>query len=236
MEFGDFVQTTAIVDTSGTSTTIGGAGFGSNVTAGNLLVVGGRVGTIGRTITVTSDSTPATFSQRKNQSQDADGHEAFIHDGLNQAGGVKPTITFSISGAAAALRLCIHEFTATPKTAFDVSASAQGSSTTPGSGATAARSQARELQIGFCTVGLTGFMTYTAGTGFTVRTANPNENMLAFESIVRSSTGTEQADFTISVSDAWACLTGTYSDATPPSARFPNRGLRPRAFAPGLAR
>ena len=208
MAFGDFIQAATSVNSTGPVATIGGAGWTSNITAGNIISLAVRIGNSAPSITVTSDSTPATFTEAISQVQTADGHKLYGFHGINQAGGVKPTIT--ITTGVYSLRACACEFTGSSNTALDKTASAEGTSTAPASGATATRTVAAELQIGFGSSGST--LTYTAGTGFTLRGTQP-AGRVALESIVRSSTGTEQADFALSASDTWACLTATYSDS-----------------------
>ena len=210
--FGAFVQCATAIDSSGTSATIGGAGWTSNITAGNFIIIGWRVGATGRTVTVTSDSTPATFTEAKNQAQTTDGHTGYIFHGLNQAGGVKPTITVSISGAAASLRGVACEYAGSANTHVDKTASAEGSGEFPNSGATATRTDATELQIGVVTIANDN-AAIVAGDGFTKRSTPPEDGRrVSIEDILRTATGTEAANFSIS-GDNWTMLTATYSDA-----------------------
>ena len=208
MAFGDFIQAATAIDTSGTSATIGGAGFTSNVTAGNWLVCGVRVGNSGTSASLTSDSTPASFTKAKEQNQGNDVHTSSVHHGINQAGAVKPTITIS-NPSSGTIRAVLCEYAGSPNTHVDVTASDQGTSATPASGATATRADATELQIGFESNG--NGNAATAGSLFTIRSTQP-ANKCAIEDVLRTTTGTQQADFTLT-STQWACLTATYSDS-----------------------
>ena len=210
MAFGAFIQAATAIDTSGTSATIGGAGFTSNVTAANFLICSGRVGNTGTSVSMTSDSTPASFTQAKEQQQTTDGHTTSVHHGLNQTGGVKPTITIS-NPSGGTIRAVLCEYTGSSNTHIDVTAATQGNSTAPASGATATRADATELQIGVES-GSVAFTVATAGSGFTLRSTQPGAK-LAIEDVVRTSTGTQQADFSLDSSQQWACLTSTYSDS-----------------------
>ena len=211
MAFGDFIQAATAIDTSGTSATIGGAGFTvQNVTAGNVLICAARVGNTGTSVSMTSDSTPATLTRAKEQQQTTDGHTTSVHHGLNQTGGVKPTITIS-NPSGGTIRAVLCEWGGSSNTHVDVTAATQGNSAAPASGATATRADATELQIGVESSSTAGTVA-TAGSGFTLRSTQPGTKM-AIEDVLRTSTGTQQADFSLDSSQQWACLTATYSDS-----------------------
>ena len=151
MAFGNFVQAATAVDGNNTVVTIGGAGFASNVTAGNLLVLFLRIGGASPSPSVTSNSTPATFTKAVEQVQTSDGHKSFIFYGLNQAGGVKPTITITISPSAS-IRALLCEYSGDANTVLDVVASAQQDAPGTGAnacttGATSTRASARATPI-----------------------------------------------------------------------------------------
>ena len=211
MAFGDFIQAATAIDTTGTSATIGGAGFTSNVTAANFLILGTRWGAASDDLTsVASDSTPATFTVAKKQLETTDGNYGYIHHGVNQTGGVKPTLTISFS-ASQSIRAILCEYAGSSNTHVDTAiASTVGTSTAPSSGVTPTRTDATELQIGFALTG--SVVTWTAGSGFTLRSTQPGSKA-ALEDVLRTSTGTQTADFSLSASADWAALTACYSDA-----------------------
>ena len=212
MAFGAFVREATPVDISGTSATIGGAGFAANVTAGNLLVLAVRVGATGRTVTVTSDSTPTPFTLAVTQAQTADAHQTYIYHGINQAGGVKPTITVGIDGASASMRLLLCEYEASANTEKDQTASAEDNSSgvnAISSGATGTRAADAELQIGVMSLADDAGVE-AEGTGFTLRALVTNKVYL--EDVVRTAAGTQAATFSTTTTQPWACLTATYKD------------------------
>lgn len=206
MAFGAFIQAATAVDSTSTTVNIGGAGWTSNITAGNIIVVGLRVGSLGA-FSVVSDQAPTSFTKAVEQQQTVDGHTTSIQFGVNQTGAVKPTITFTNPGALS-VRMVAVEYTGSANTHLDKVASNQGTSTAPSSGVTATRTDATELQIGV--ESNANAQVPSAGAGFNIRGTIP-ANKLAIEDIVRSATGTEAADFT-SASDTWTALTATFSD------------------------
>lgn len=210
--FGDFVQKATEVNTSGTSVTIGGAGFSSNVTAGNSLHAAVRTAGTGRTATMTSNSTPASFTADAAMDMGSDFGMMWSYYGLNQAGGVKPTLTFAISGASVTIRMLLIEMVGSANTHIDKTATATGTGTSLSSGVTATRTDATEYQIGVGVV--SAQKEFTAGSGFTERSQIPAGALgkVSIETITRTVTGTEVADMALSGSDDWAMTTATFSD------------------------
>jgi hypothetical protein len=194
-----FVQS-ANVNSSGTSVTIP---FSSNNAAGNLLVVGGRNGTSGSTLTF-SDSNSNTYTktlvdkQEGGGSPDTDG-VAYVK---NCAGGAN-TVTFASTNSAS-MRAIVAEYfgidTTSPVSGTPAFATDGGTpSTTLDSGNTTT-TDANCLIIGF---GFTvnGASSLVASGGATQRD-DVVEKISLSEQIV-SSTGNYKSTWSISSSDNW---------------------------------
>lgn len=119
------------------------------------------------------------------------------------------TVTCTFSGTGATnVQLSLVEYTPPSNqqtaTAVDVFISSSGSSATPSSGATAANVAANELVIGYSASG-TGSVTWTAGTGFVLRTTSASRGN-ALEDLLLSGYSTTGQTGTFSISSgAWAC-------------------------------
>lgn len=127
----------------------------------------------------------------------------------NSAGGVC-TITSAPTGAnffATAFEIPNCDTTAP----LVVSAQASGSSTTPSSGATAARGVTNSVGIGSC--GCDGGVTFTAGSSFTLIDANGDVAEQAEYQIFAAS-GTDAATFTIAPSAGWGCAMDVFKAAS----------------------
>lgn len=186
--------------------------FGSSTVSGNLIATGARIGATGRTVTG-SDSKTNTYSQAKNQVQTTDGHEIFAHYAPNITGGASHQTTISISGAAASIRMTLHEYSGlATSTPVDQTSGNQGSAATLDSGA-ATTTQADELIFGVGS-NASGF-TFTAGTSFLNLVASPSGATAkqAGEDRIVAATGSYSASFTIPSGDNWACLMVTFKGA-----------------------
>jgi len=212
--FGDFRQcATAVNDvTSSNIVTIGGAaGWGNDLGANPILVLGAKVDGSTRTFTVTGGGGTWT-SERSTVTVGAYAHEGIIADSFNATAGAQPSIELNVSGAAVLAYVVLCEFEGSATTAFDDEGTATGSSTTPSASATI--TTAPSLQIGVAFNGANN--TYTAGASFTIP-ANGVVNaagstQLALEYITRGGTGAQAADFTIT-SDFWGAMTTSYYSA-----------------------
>lgn len=181
--------------------------FGSNVTAGSLLVCALRYATGGQTVSV-SDNVNGSWGARKAvrvQANDANGTiEIWIFE--NAAAGAT-TVTVSY-GVAATLRFAISEFSgAATASAFDTSAGAEGASQSLASGAvTPAANGALLYCAGFISIQ----DAFTAGTDFTIPTngvipASPNSR-LAVEYFIQPTAASHDGTFSVVGAPNWAAL------------------------------
>lgn len=189
--------------------------FASNVTAGSLIQVKCRIGTTGVTVTLT-DSLGNTYTSDQINTDDAvNGFSLHCGFALNSAAGAC-TVTATVSSSAT-FRWVIEEYSGIATVgAFDKSAVATGSSTTPSSGNTAATTQADELLSGACAITVGGATTFTAGSGYSnlvVAPAAPSSKA-AGEGQIVSATGAYSAGFTLALSGAWICAIMTFKAAT----------------------
>ena len=201
-------------DANATSTTLA---FVSNVTAGNSIFVGIRIGATGRTITV-SDTLGNTYGGSPGttgdvtQAQTTDGHQTYLFSAHNIAGGAN-TVTVAISGAATTIRFNIGEASFGGTASLDQTASAEGNGTDPSSGATATTTINDELVVG---VGSNSAGTaWTAGGTYTERGNAPvaDTGRTAMETLIVSTTGAQTATWTITGTKTWSALVGTYGVA-----------------------
>ena len=205
-----FVQNLGNLST-GSATSLSGT-FGSSTGSGNMIAIGSRIGATGRTVTG-SDNKSNSYSQAKNQVQASDNHEGFAHYGLNISGGASHQVTISISGAAASIRMTLHEFSGIAlSSALDQVNGAEGISTALNSG-NVTTTQADELLFGVGTNG--NERTFTAGASYLNLVTSPSGGTAkeAGENQIVSSTGTYSASFTIGTSDTWACIIATFKGA-----------------------
>lgn len=232
-------------DANATSTTLA---FGSNVTAGNSIFVGIRIGATDRTITV-SDTLSNTYGGSPGtvgdvaQTQTTDGHRTYLFSAHNIAGGAC-TVTVAISGAAATIRFNIGEGSFGGTASLDKTASAEGSGTDPASGNTATTTIDDELVVGVASNAAA--TAWTAGGTYTERgnaPADPN-GRTAMETLIVAATGVQNATWTITGTKTWAAVVGTYGIAgggEPPLTWLPRydaiRGrtvrIVPSGFNPG---
>jgi hypothetical protein len=198
---GDFVHLTCEL---GANKTITGS---ITDTRGNTWVTG----------TVTSNSTTITLITAA----------CIVTTALQVNDVVQFTPSSSTTRSAATLLRYSNVSTATP----DTTGSAVGTSTAPSATAGGATPVANELVIGTCAFdsGATSVSTYTQGASFTKEdqeNANGQASLnqhSAVEDRIITTTGTQTAAGTISVSGAWAANVSTYpigpavSDTTPPT-------------------
>lgn len=214
-----FVQAPANGNACGSVTSCNLA-FGSNTGAGSLIVVVGRVGATGRTITVT-DTQSSSYSLGCQQVITSDSSELFVHYAMNTAGGAN-TVTWAISGAAATVRFTIMEVSgAATSSVLDGCSGAEASSTTL-TGGTVNTTVANVLLLGAGQN--TNSVTFTAGSGYTLRSVVPATNeRLMIETQVVSSTGAYTATATQSTSLAYAMITAAFKEASGGGPAAPTR-------------
>lgn len=217
-----FAQNLGNLSTS-SATSLAGT-FGSSTVSGNAIGVITRVGAQGRTVTG-SDNKSNTYAQAKNQTFNT-GNELFGHYALNITGGASHQVTISISGAAASIRLTLHEESGVAtSSALDQTNGNFGNSTALDSG-NVTTAQADEWIFGGG--GLDGDQTFTAGTNFGHLAASPSGGGVqrqASEDRIVAATGTYSASFSIAGALDWGCIVLTFKAATGGS----NKAVTPAA-------
>lgn len=202
-----FAQNLGNLSTS-SATSLSGT-FGGSTVSGNAIAVGTRVGAQGRTVTG-SDNKSNSYTQAKNQTFNT-GNELFIHHSLGISGGASHQVTMSISGAAASIRMTLHEETVTGGTlALDQINAGGANSTTPNSG-NVTTTVADEWIFGVAATDVDAG--YTAGAAYGNLVASPStggSGREASEDRIVSATGTYSAAFTISPGGDWGCAVATY--------------------------
>lgn len=147
--------------------------FGSNVTAGNTIVVGG--GGVGYDLSGVTDSLGNTYSGPTNNIYDAavDTHTGMWYAENITGGACTVTLTFTNAGVTYK-RMAVAEYSGLKTSAsFDVSAGQNVASTGTGtdglsSGNTATSAEANELAVTFAH-GTNAAATFSAGTNYTRR-------------------------------------------------------------------
>jgi hypothetical protein len=200
------VQANAIQGSSPKSVSVA---FPTSNTAGNLIIAFVRMSSTGQSVTVT-DSVGNAYTDAVAQVQTMDGHEVHIFYAKNIRAGAN-TVTTKFSANKNRPWLAIYEYRGLSITnPLDQTAHAQGSSTTPDSGATATTVSANELL--FAATGLpsnyTG--TVTAGSGYTMLQQNTNTSSADNEGGVVTSTGAYAATFSVSTSTNWSAVLATF--------------------------
>jgi hypothetical protein len=181
--------------------------FGSNVTAGNLIVVATR-GTSYTGAWTVSDNLGNTYTEIGTGQATPAGNGCRLFYAKNITGGA---CTVSIGAAGQNYRGEMIEISGLDTVSpLDVTTKASGTSTTPSSGATGTRSQASEILIGM--VGTDGGNTFTAGTNFTLRQAN-TDIALQIEYQIVSAAGTDAATMTLGSSAGWSATIASFKAA-----------------------
>lgn len=221
------VQTPAggVQNSSATSVNLA---FGSNVTAGSLIVGGWRYSVGGETVTL-SDTLGNTWTSNSVQVVVAgDGNST---QGVGFASGSAAgacTVTFAITGAAKNLRFSTSEYSVTAGAAsVDQTITATGTSTTPASGAVTPTSDG---QLFYCTCHTANGVTYTAGTDYTVNTTVPETDLaerLGTERFIQTTAASHDGTWsTTATPGAWGCVTVTFKEGAvvPPETVRPVSG------------
>jgi hypothetical protein len=196
------MQPIAFVQSSGLDCGIGNGcslAFTQNSGAGNLLVVGIRVGDVNHTVGV-SDSAGNAYALAARQ-PDTDGDEGFVFYAV--AGGGADQVSVASDGAAATIRLAIHEFSGL--STLDRTVAAAGTSNVLASGSTVTTA-ANEVIFGF---GISGDAeTWTAGSGFTLMQTPGGKAGSEYE--ILSTAQAANAGFTLGASDPWSAIVATF--------------------------
>lgn len=200
-----FVQSPAS-PAANTSTTSLNLAFGSNNSAGSVLLACIRVGALGRTITVTDSNNGTWPTQLVTQAQASDGHQGYII-GVSNAVAAANTVTVGISGAAASIRYNLLEYSGATLTLDGTAVSAQGTSVSPASG-TSATTNANSLLLSFITQNGAVALTAPAFTNTPGGSTNTRPSLSTFfqifDNIAPGTTGSYGAQGSQSASDAWA--------------------------------
>lgn len=199
----------SIASASATGSTIFGT-YGSDVTAGNLLICCASFGDASAAITATcADSLSQNYSVAVGPTRNANmlgGWTNYIFYFPNTAGGAN-TVTVTASDVLSFRRITILEYSGIATTSpLDVVAGASGNSSAPDSG-TNTTTQANDLIFGYCL----GFANISAGGGFTGR-ANLNANDES-EDKDGASAGSYSAAFSGSGADEWIAQMAAFKQA-----------------------
>jgi methionine-rich copper-binding protein CopC len=196
----------------GSSVAAVSAAFAGANTAGNLILAFVRMSTTTQTVTV-SDTAGNSYSQAASQVQSGDGHQIHLFYAPNVKAGAN-TVTATFSGTNTHPWLSVYEYsglsTANP---LDKTAAAQGSSSTPSSGATAATSSANELLFSGLGLPSGSSTTVTAGSTYTLmqQDASSGGSRAATQGATASAAGAYAGSFTLSASAAWSAVVATFS-------------------------
>jgi thermitase len=189
--------------------------FGSANTAGNLIVAAVRMSSTSQTVTIT-DSTGSTYVDAVAQVQTADGHQVHLFYAKNVAGGAN-TVTATFSGNNSHPWLAVYEYKGLSTTSpLDRTAHAQGSGSTPTSGATATTVNPNELV--FASVGLPASYrgTVAAGSGYALQQQDAGSSRSANETAVVTATGSYAGTFGLSAGTNWSAVVATFVAAGAP--------------------
>lgn len=205
-------KTDGLSTASATSVTFNLSGTAS---AGNFLGLSIRIGTSGRTLTVTDDVGDTAL---KALAQAISGGNPELNIYYFENCGAATSVTIAISGAAARIDATVHEYSGlATSSSLDKTASAadaSGTSTAPNSGATATTTQNDELVFGADISG--SLRTHTVGAGFSNGAQSPtgaNAGLCAGEGMVVAATGAQTATFTFPTGATWACGVATFKAA-----------------------
>ncbi len=184
-------------------------------TAGNLILAFVRMSTSSETVTLT-DSAGNTYVQAATLTQNADGHQLHLFYAKNISGAAANTVTATFSWINNHPYLAIYEFKGLSTTnPLDQTATAQGNSSAPSSGATPTTTSANELVFGGAGMASTYTGTQTAGSGFTMLENDTANSPAATEFMLATSMGSYTASLTLSNSPNWSFLIATFAAGGP---------------------
>jgi DNA-binding beta-propeller fold protein YncE len=213
------------------------AAFPSANTAGNLIVAFVRMSTATQSVSV-SDTAGNVYTDSVSQAQTVDGHQIHIFYAKGIGGGSN-TVTATFSGANNHPWLAVYEYSGLSTTnPLDQTASAEGNSTTPSSGATAVTTSGNELI--FAGAGLVANFTGTAGAGggFAVQQQDNGTSRAINEVASVSSIGSFSATFNVNPTTNWSAVIATFR-ASPSGVRIttvsPPSGVPNTAYITTLA-
>jgi len=147
---------------------------------------------------------------------DASGNRLYVYKVNDTAASAALTVTVTLSSASTARFAILEASGCSNVTPIDKTAQADGTGTTPDSGATGATTQPNQLLVGFIeTDG--GGNSCTAGSGWTQQQAIATSKLF-LETRIVTSAGSYNATATLGASDTWAAFCVTLRGANAPSA------------------
>lgn len=186
--------------------------FGSNVTAGNLIIAYCYFGTQTNPANVTAtDSLGQTLTQAVGQGQTTDGHVYTIFYKENSAGGADTvTCASTLSGTT---RASVSEFSGVALSgSLDQTLSTQGASAAPASG-NVTPGQNGELLL--CASSGDTATVYTAGTDFTkiVNVPDATSTRIGAEYYIQPTATAHNGTWSLGTSNNWTALIATFKPA-----------------------
>lgn len=200
-----------------------------NVTQGNMILV--VVCSNTQAVTTITDTLGNTYSLVDKQSSGADMELWYAP---NITGGATPTITVKVVSASAIS--CLAREYSGPRISnpLDQHVAAHGTSANLDSGASKVTDTPYQLVIGWGGI-QAGNPTYTAGGSFgnlSTQQGVSQSISCAIEDQIVTTTGTQDATMTSSLSTNWSCGVATFATGS----NFYAVKLRPHIFSPGIAR
>lgn len=193
--------------------------FSSSVTAGNLIVVAvvGDNGSTDNTTNVTDNKSGNSYQRADSTLNFGNGTNMNMDIWFGQVtnGGSSFALTIAFNSMVQNGRFVAQEFSGFSSTAtLDKFAKANATSTSPSSGATGTTSVADELIVGLIARAGNNSSTISLGSGYSNLTNTATSAAAGMESMVVSSTGTQTATFSLSVSRAWLCAVLAFKDGS----------------------
>jgi hypothetical protein len=194
------------------------ASFPSANTAGNLIVAFVRMSTTSQTVTL-SDTAGNLYSTAVSQAQSSDGSQIQLFYATNIKGGAN-TVKATFSSANNHPFLAIYEYSGlSTNSPLDKTAAAQGSSSTPSSGSTAATASADELVFAGLGLPTSSSATVNPGAGYTLeqQDAVANNSRAATEDLLAAASSNYAGNFTLNASANWSAVVATFVASSSPS-------------------
>lgn len=193
--------------------------FSSSVTAGNLIVVAvvGDNGSVDNTTNVTDNKSGNSYQRADSTLNFGNGTNMNMDIWFGQVtnGGSSFALTIAFNSMVQNGRFVAQEFSGFSSTAtLDKFAKANATSTSPSSGATGTTSVADELIVGLIARAGNNSSTISLGSGYSNLTNTATSAAAGMESMVVSSTGTQTATFSLSISRAWLCAVLAFKDGS----------------------
>jgi hypothetical protein len=179
-------------------------------TAGNLILAYVRMSSTDQTVSVT-DTAGNTYTEAVGQVTSA-GYQGHLFYAANIAAGAN-TVTATFSSTNNHPWLAIYEYSGlSPANPLDQTAAAEGSSTAPTCGPTAATTSANELVFAGLSLATDATVIVTPGAGFNMELQDTiaNGSRAATEDQLLTATGSVSGAFTVSYSTNWTCVVATF--------------------------